>query len=161
MGAVGTCTVLWSGPILLVSLYPWAVTFMSASQLFFFLDPSACWLGSHKTVFLEGRLVRRTELSGFILEWLLFLAPYWSTQGLFFWSSPWESGLGCWKQNWRNYEASLKVGLWEFLSLQLAQARSRELVNFPLNVLIRLQVQLLLPGSYGSLCSSVSQFLGW
>lgn len=39
----------------------------------FFLDPSPDWLGSHKVVFLEDSLLRRTQLSELISEWLFSL----------------------------------------------------------------------------------------
>lgn len=56
----------------LVSLCPYAVTF-TFSHFLFFLDPSPGWLGSHKVVFLEDSLLRRTELSELISEWLFSL----------------------------------------------------------------------------------------
>ena len=80
----------WKHPVVLrvglgflVSLCPYAVTFTSTSHIFFFLDPSPGWLGSHKVVFLEDSLLRRTELSELISEWL-FSLPTAEAYGDFF-----------------------------------------------------------------------------
>lgn len=122
------------------------------------------WLGSGKIVFLEGRpLIRRTECSGHISKWLLFLSCCWKQEGIFHGSSQWEHVGALRGKTHKSMRNPLILGFREFLSFKLVHSQSAVFSQ----VFFNCSHQMLAPVAFSAQCMVIVcfyltlQFWGW